>query len=246
VKSANWRATWLSIARSTMTSKENAAAWIEQISPNIPQDSMVEQYVLAQAWYDAGQKFSEMSYVNKAYNILTPLISRDDVKPAILLLAGRTDEVRGDLASAEAAYRKLVSIEPKAALGLNNLAYVLYLENKDLKEAATLATSAIALAPATSDYHDTLARVHAKLGQTDLATKSFQEALRLEPNKLDTLIGLADTFTRGGQRNKAADLLEQIDSLLPVNRPLPAAEAEQLRSVREAIKTRTGSAASTS
>ena len=79
---------------------------------------------------------------------------------------------------------------------LNNLAYILLLRDggADVQEAQKLIDRAIELSPGTASFYDTLARVQLRLGQRETAIATFEKALKLEPNNLDALIGLATTL----------------------------------------------------
>jgi tetratricopeptide (TPR) repeat protein len=70
---------------------------------------------------------------------------------------------------AEASYRKAIRNDPGLADAYNNLAWLLYSQNKDLDEARSLALKAISLNPeGKAPYLDTLKRIEdCKAGNID-------------------------------------------------------------------------------
>jgi tetratricopeptide (TPR) repeat protein len=70
---------------------------------------------------------------------------------------------------AEASYRKAIRKDPGLADAYNNLAWLLYSQNKDLDEARSLALKAISLNPeGKAPYLDTLKRIEdCKAGNID-------------------------------------------------------------------------------
>ncbi|MBR2326132.1 MAG: tetratricopeptide repeat protein [Alistipes sp.] len=78
------------------------------------------------------------------------------------------------------AYNKALRYYADNAMVLNNYAYFLSLENRDLERALTMASRAIALSENNSTYLDTMAWVLYKLGRYDEAKKYMQQALSLD------------------------------------------------------------------
>lgn len=69
--------------------------------------------------------------------------------------------LKGDRPKAEDLYRKALAADPKDAVALNNLAWLLYADGRDLDEAESLAQRAVAAAPPQrlTDYRDTLEHI---------------------------------------------------------------------------------------
>jgi cytochrome c-type biogenesis protein CcmH/NrfG len=107
---------------------------------------------------------------------------------------------------------------------------------KALEEARELSNRAIAAAPAVPSYYDTLARIEAKLGNSDAAVSAFQKALARDASSLEAMIGLADVLSRSNRRDEARQQLTLIDSALRASPRLPASLAKQLETVRTSLR----------
>jgi tetratricopeptide (TPR) repeat protein len=237
-QSPQWRATWLDIGTTTAKDPAAAAAWIDRATPLIDPTTTAEQFRLASAWYNVGQRFGDNASLTKARDLLKPLIDGPTAIPTAQLLYGSIAQLLGDLPSAESAYRAAMKAAGAADLPMlrNNLAYTILLRDGDLGEARQLAESAVAAAPTRSAYQDTLARIYARLGDLQSALTAFQNAVRADATNLEALIGLADTQARTGQRDKAENTLQRVDTLLRSNPPLADPVRRQLDDLRASMK----------
>lgn len=82
---------------------------------------------------------------------------------AAYLYIGNIYYLKGEFEKAERYYRKAIREEPTNADAYNNLAWLYYLERKDLREAEGLASTAVELSPEKGIYRDTLEQIR-KLG----------------------------------------------------------------------------------
>jgi tetratricopeptide (TPR) repeat protein len=79
--------------------------------------------------------------------------------PAAYLYIGNVYYLKGEFDKAEPYYRKAIHEEPENADAYNNLAWLYFLECKDLCEAERLASTAVELSPEKEIYRDTLERI---------------------------------------------------------------------------------------
>jgi len=100
------------------------------------------------------------------------------------------------------AYRMALKYNPDNVPVLNNFAYYLSLEGRQLKRAAKMSARAIELEPSNPTYIDTHAWVLYRLGRLEEAKKLMQQALSLDGQKSaelqihygDILAALGETF----------------------------------------------------
>jgi len=94
---------------------------------------------------------------------------------------GNAEVQMGDRVKAEEAFRKAVAVDPTSADALNNLAWLLYQEQR-LDEAEPLARRAVA-SPAPDEWMrlDTLARIQLARGACSDALASWERALKNVP-----------------------------------------------------------------
>lgn len=115
---------------------------------------------------------------------------------------GDTEHQRGDAKRCYAAFERALKYYPDNASVLNNYAYFLSVEGRNLDRALAMATRATAISQNDATFLDTLAWVFYRLGRYDEAKKHMQQALSFDRNSSpemalhygDILDALGDTF----------------------------------------------------
>ena len=79
--------------------------------------------------------------------------------PSAYLYIGNICYLRGEFGKAEGYYKKVIRKDPGNADAYNNLAWLYYVQGKDLDEAERLASSALELNPEKEIYRDTLEQI---------------------------------------------------------------------------------------
>lgn len=97
-----------------------------------------------------------------------------------LLENPNSSKAKRQMKRAYSAYDKALEIYPNNALVLNNYAYFLSLEQRDLGRALDMAGRAIALVEGNSTYLDTYAWVLYELGRYDEAKKIMRQVIALD------------------------------------------------------------------
>jgi predicted Zn-dependent protease len=233
---AKGRAAYVTYAYENLEPVE-AAAWLERVAPLIPQDAQDEKANLSQVWGLLAKRDNDNpNYEQSARDIIFPLADKPDATIGVLTSAGIRSELDGKLDAAEKYYRGALKLNPNAAVVQNNLAMVLGRAKIKLPEAEALANAAIAANPGIPSLYDTLAFVQSKAGKTPDAVRNMQIAVRLRPSSVEYRLHLAQIYFEGGQKNKAADTLKEMDSLRatlrPEERQLPKDVTEQIEELR--------------
>src|SRR5690606_7862270 len=136
-------------------------------------------------------RYNDTSCLLKCADILSKLTANTDVDARTWMLLASVNEIQGNYSDAEQGYRRALKLDPKNPIAQNNLAYLLLLQNREIEEGLELAKQAVASPQATASFYDTLARLYVKVNEKDQAAKTFQEALAMDPNCIDAMIGLA-------------------------------------------------------
>lgn len=118
---------------------------------------------------------------------------------------------RRDLAAAEAHYREVLEIQPKHALALNNVAWLMAQQKKP--GALALAEQANALAPNQPAVMDTLAYILALEKQAPRAVELQRKAMALAPENQGLRLTLAKIYLENGDRANARSELETLAKL---------------------------------
>jgi Flp pilus assembly protein TadD len=90
---------------------------------------------------------------------------------------GLVRERQGRVADAELAYRKAISLNPRQAVALNNLAMILTVRKGDLDEALALAQRAVEISP-NSAFLGALNRVYVARGEMPNAADAAARAAK--------------------------------------------------------------------
>ena len=127
---------------------------------------------------------------------MSGLTIADPAAIAALVDDGLAHHRAGRLAQAEAAYRRVLEVEPDNADALH-LFGVLAHQTGDNELAATLIEKAVTLRPNAADFHSNLGIVYHALGDWDRAAAAHRRALELDPDRPDSHYNLATIYFGG-------------------------------------------------
>lgn len=117
------------------------------------------------------------------YNEALKHADNDTLRSALWGAIGDVEHARNEMRRCYKAYDKSLRYFADNAMVLNNYAYFLSLEGRDLERALTMITRALSLSRNNSTYLDTMAWVLYKLGRYDEAKKYMQQALSLDRSR---------------------------------------------------------------
>lgn len=158
------------MARAMLAKSDKARAEVElrrtiEIQPNASEP----YFMLAQIYMTAGDQKSAVANLQSAAEK-----NPKDPKPVVIL--GMIYEQLGDVTAARTAYEKVLTIDPKSSLALNNLA-VLYAEKfSELDKAVEAAQKARDLLPNEPHVADTFGWILYKKGQYARAASLLEES----------------------------------------------------------------------
>lgn len=112
-------------------------------------------------------------------------------------------------AESDQVYEQLIESDSTDAQAFNNYAYSLSERNTRLEYALNLAKKAIALAPETAAYLDTIGWIYFKLGKLDLAVEYIRQAVDLDKTNAVLLEHLGDIWMQKKAPEKALTYYEQ-------------------------------------
>ena len=117
------------------------------------------------------------------YNEALKHADNDTLRSSLWGAIGDVEHQRNEMKRCYKAYDKSLRYLADNAMVLNNYAYFLSLDNRDLDRAHTMITRALALAENNSTYLDTMAWVLYRLGRYAEAKKYMQQALSLDRSR---------------------------------------------------------------
>jgi tetratricopeptide (TPR) repeat protein len=110
-------------------------------------------------------------------------------------------------------YKRILEVDPGNSLMMNNLAYVLALEGKELEHARELALKATAADPANAGFLDTLGWIYFRLGEYAKAREILEKAVGLDPNEPEILEHLGSAYEKLGNTETARELMDRARKL---------------------------------
>jgi tetratricopeptide (TPR) repeat protein len=140
-------------------------------------------------------------------------IEKNPRSAALLQMRAELFENQGRAEQAEAAYRRVLRVDPGHLLALNNLAYLLALRGGDAAEALGLINRALRVAGPRAELLDTRAVVYLALGRLGQARNDLAEAIGQQPGTATLPFHLAQAYRALGDRAEAAKALKQARAL---------------------------------
>ncbi len=159
-------------------------------------------YLFVSSLYtEARRKQEAMVAIKKALQIA----DNKEKKQIAKLKLAYTQQIFGNMASAERNLRDILKETPAFPIALNNLGYLLLEQNKNLDEAIKLIKHAINVEPNNSNYLDSLGWAYFKTGKLDQAEKYLKKAFRYNPSSAIILEHLGDVYKQKGRNNQAKE-----------------------------------------
>lgn len=131
--------------------------------------------------------------------------------PAFHFHLGDVATQRQQWSVAEAHYRKVMETQPRNALALNNVAWMMQKQSKP--GALAVALQANAAAPNRAPILDTLASIQAQNGQLAEAIKTQRDAVAASKDDPNLRLSLARFLVKSGTRDEARQQLESLARL---------------------------------
>ncbi len=110
-------------------------------------------------------------------------------------------------------YENILALEPDNILMMNNLAYLLTVQGKELARAKELALKVVAWEPANGGYLDTLGWVLFRMGEYEESRKVLEKAAELDPDEAEIVGHLGQVYEKLGDFKKALEMKERLKKL---------------------------------
>ncbi len=172
-------------------------------------DFLQGSFALAEVYTDSGQD-------QKALDTMHGLLAKHPDQIGSWMLLGMIEDKLKDYKAARDAYEKVLALDPKKSVALNNLAYI-YSEHDELDKGYELARRARELLPYDSSTADTLGWILYKKGDYAQASGLLGESAAQQPGEPDIQLHLGLTLYMLGDEAGARTALQnalQAKSLL--------------------------------
>ncbi|MGA2902272.1 MAG: tetratricopeptide repeat protein [Candidatus Korobacteraceae bacterium] len=223
------------VAASQQADMGSPAAAIERVKSMLkgnPVDDEKVYLALAQMYSRVKDWDNAEQNINKAIDVST----KPEEKDYAIFVAGSIYERQKKYDKAEEAFHKVLADDPKNAMALNYLGYMLADRGTRLDEALGYIRRAVALEPQNGAYLDSLGWAYYKLGNYELAEENLRRASERTADDPTIHEHLANLYQKTGRLKLATTYWER--SLEEWNKTIPAeVDAESVARVQKDLET---------
>lgn len=220
---------------------DDAVTEVRKLLKNDKSDRAI--YLEIAQLYEGAKRWNEMG---KALNDAEPLSETKGEKIDIYFMRGAMLEREKKYEASEAAFRKVLELDPNNSQAMNYLGYTFADRNVKLEEAYQLVKKAVDLDPDKGEYLDSLGWIYYRQGKLDDAVMELQRALeRTEDPTIHDHLG--DVYAKLGKTREAvaqwqASLREfqkasardnDPEEVAKVNKKLDEAQAKLAKEMRQ-------------
>ena len=175
-----------------------------EVAPTMP-----EPYLLLADVYRTTQRIDE------ARADFDAQVARNGADVASRTMAAMLVHAKGDLEDAKRRYTELLSVEPRAVLASNNLAWIYADQKHNLDVALDLAERTTEQIPDYAEAWDTLGWVYQQKQLPSLAVAPYEKAVSKDPGNAIFHFHLGKALAASGDRVRAKESLEMALKLQP-------------------------------
>jgi tetratricopeptide (TPR) repeat protein len=167
----------------------------------------------ADAYNTLGQLYVEQKKLPQARQEFQALMDKQPNNIGAQTMVAMLLHTEGKVAEAKAHYEKIVSLDRRAPVAANNLAYLYAEDGTNLDVALNLVQSAKAASPDDPDVDDTLGWVYHKRGLSALAVEPLRRSIAKDPKNALYHFHLGMVYVKNGDAANAKTMLQRAVSL---------------------------------
>jgi tetratricopeptide (TPR) repeat protein len=182
---------------------------------------------LMEAYHVLGQIYVREKRLDEARQAYERRVQQKPDDVSALTMIAMIMQVQGQAKEAQQRFLNILTIDPRAAVAANNVAYGYAVEGVNLDQALSLAQTAKSVLPDDPDVNDTLGWVYYKRDLASMAVGPLQFSVNKNPTNPEYRYHLGMTLLKIGDPQKAK---AELDLALKLNANFPGA-AEARRAV---------------
>ena len=159
----------------------------------------------AQVYFLWGLGLSQMDSTKRAITVLQKAVAVDTASVDAWNQLGILHNSAGNLPASDAAYERVLKLDPANALANNNYAYSLSERNTELERAQGMVESALKSEPKNPSYLDTMGWILYRRGNFQKALEYIQQAIDNGDGSATIYEHLGDAYDKLGNRDKAME-----------------------------------------
>ena len=162
-----------------------------------------------------GSVYIRLGRLDEARRQFEQLADRQSHAASALTMAGILHQMQGRTAEAQRAFERVISIDPRAAVAANNLAWIYSENGGNLDVALQLAQTAKSVLPEQPEVDDTLGWIYYKKELLPLAITSLTLSVDRDPLNPVTQFHLGMAYAKSGDKIRAKHALSSALRLRP-------------------------------
>jgi tetratricopeptide (TPR) repeat protein len=162
-----------------------------------------------------GQTYLQQRRIDDARQGFESRAQREARPVAALTMVGLIHQMQNRRADAQRVFEQVLSIDPKASVAANNLAWIYAETGGNLDVALQLAQTARSALPDSSEVSDTLGWIYLKKGLYPLAVKTLRQAVEQTPTNPVFHYHLGLAYAKSGEPARAKTALQTALRLRP-------------------------------
>jgi len=215
---------------------DEARQWLEGIGNSMQSPSADDLARLGDAWAALGARMdSGGSSLEQAAKLFDRIVEQPVAPVAALERAAIYAVTRQQPDKAIALYRRILAIDGKRGVALNNLAMLLADANQKRDEALRLAMSACEAEPRQPEFLDTVAMIKSRNGDVDGAIEVMRQAVAMAPEDARWRLALAEFLLAKGMREEAVNNVTAIETTCVDVSRLGSQPTERLLALRRKL-----------
>jgi tetratricopeptide (TPR) repeat protein len=158
-------------------------------------------------WFGIGQmdvRLRRWKDAEDAFNKAEPLATKNEDRTYLLFLRGELADREKHMDQAEGFFRQALDLDPKNAMTLNYLGYMMADKGVQLPEALKLIRQAVDIEPMNGAYLDSLGWVYFKMGDYELAEDNLRQAVERDQTDPTVHEHMGDLYEKTGRIRLAA------------------------------------------
>ena len=170
---------------------------------------------LLPAYSMLGQIYLEQGKLDQARQEFDNLALKQSNPVGALTMAGMILQAQNNSSQARVRYERAVTLDPRAAVASNNLAWMYAETGEKLEDAVRLARNAAEALPDSADVLDTLGWAYYKSNLADVAIGPLVRSVEKEPKNADYRFHLGLAYLKAGDAERGRDALIEALEMAP-------------------------------
>jgi len=223
-----------------MPSAAEAEKWVNRVEP-LSKSDMGARSIVVVEYYKIAQSTGKKSDFQRVIDLASSDVENEKFNASAISMVADANQVVGENDEAERLYRLVIKRVPDNSLVMNNLAYLLYEQNKSDGDAEKFSRQAVDIAKqyrfnnqTRANFIETLGLILIRNGKWNDAVKFLAEGKSLDIDSIPVRLALIEAYLGQGDTNKFNNELNDLDRLLQqTNRALSAQQSKRLDAVKK-------------